>query len=326
MSTPLHSFITGSFTSAGVAVNLSLPAGYQDFRLINITDIGSSAANTNVMRAEGTSLMPAGSAYLNLKTNGAATLQLESMITSGGFTFVDDSASAPLSAAVAITGITNATPPVVSTASTAGLSNSDVVRITNSTGQLNIAGMDFTIGALIANTSFSLAFMTAPGAAGTAGFWRRVPFDPRYYPVRRFITNISAASQAIVTMSVTHGFTVGQDVRLIVPSGFGMVQANGLLGRIVAIGAADANGFTNTITVDIDTSSFTAFAFPSSAVAALGVTFPQVVPVGEAAVGSVANSLDDATRNVSFRGVIIGTGVQSSGSLYQWFATRGVAI
>lgn len=325
MTTPLHALLTGSFTSTGVIENIELPSGYDDFRLINITDIGSAAAATPVMRAEGTSLMAAGSAYYNLKTNGAATLQLETMTTSGGFTFVDDSGSQSLSAAVAITGITNATPPVVSTASTAGLSNSDIVRVYGTTGQLNIAGLDFTIDTIVTNTSFNLAYMVAPGAAATAGFWRRVPFDSRYYPRNRYITSISKATSAVIIMSVTHGFTVGQEVRIVVPTAFGMTEINNQLGTVTAI-----NTTTNSITVDIDSTAFTTFAFPTSATAALGVTFAQVVPVGEAAVNSSAqpfgNLLDDATRNTSFRGVQIGTTVQTTGKLYQWLARRGVSL
>ena len=106
MSTPLHALVTGSFTSDGAVRNISLPSGYDSFEMINITDIGSAAAATPVMRAQGTSLMTAGSAYYNLKTNGAATLAIETTTTTGGFTFVSDSGSASPSAAVAITGIT----------------------------------------------------------------------------------------------------------------------------------------------------------------------------------------------------------------------------
>lgn len=325
MSTPIHANITGTFTSAGTLVNLSLPSGYDEFSMVNITDIGSAAAATPVMRAYGTSSMSAGSAYYNLKTNGAATLQLETTTTTGGFTFVADSGNQTPSNAVAITGITNATPPVVSTASTAGLNELDIVRVYGTTGQLNIAGLDFTINTIVTNTSFNLAYMVAPGAAATAGFWRRIPFDARYYPRRRYITSISLAASAVIVLSVTHGYTVGQQVRMIVPSAFGMTQMNNLLGTVTAI-----NTTTNSITVNIDSSGFTAFAFPSSATAALGVNFAQVVPVGEAAVNTtalpVANSLDDATDNVSFTGIQIGTTIQTTGKLYQWFARKGVSI
>lgn len=325
MSTAIHGQLSGTFTSDGTAKNISLPSGYSEFRMINITDIGSTAASTPVMRAQGTSSMAAGSAYYNLKTNGAATVAIESTTTTGGFTFVSDSGSASLSAAVAITGITNAAPPVVSTGSTSGLNSGDIVRVYGTTGQLNIAGLDFTIDTIVANTSFNLAYMVAPGAVATAGHWRRVPFDARYYPRRRYITSISQATSAVIVMSVTHGFTVGQEVRIVVPSAFGMTEINNQLGVITAI-----NTTTNSITVNIDSSGFTAFAFPTSAVAALGVTFAQVVPVGEAAINSstqtYGNLLDDATDNVSFTGVTVGTTVQTSGKLYQWFAYKNQDI
>lgn len=321
MSTPLHAFLTGSFLSDGLARNLSLPSGYQKFSMVNLTDVGSAAAATPVMRASATSLMPAGSAYLNLKTNGAATLQLESMITVDGFTFVADSGALSPSAPIAVTGVTNAAPPVAATASTAGLANGDIVRLSNTTGALNLGGIDFTIGSLVANTSFELAYMVAPGAAAVAGFWRRIPFDARYYPRNRVITSISQAASAVIVMSVTHGFTVGQKVRINVPKECGMVEMNGLLGTITAINTA-----TNSITVDINSSGFSAFTFPTSAQAAAGVSYAQVVPVGEAATAPFGNNLDDATFNTSFSGVIIGSGAQTAGKRYQWFAEAGVAL
>ncbi len=325
MSTAIHGLLTGTFTSDGLVRSISLPCGYSEFRMINISSIGSTAATTPVMRAQGVSHMVAGSAYYNLKTNGAATLALETTTLTDGFTFIADSGNQTPSGAVAITGITNATPPVVSTASTAGLTNHDIVRVYGTTGQLNIAGLDFTIDTIVANTSFNLAYMVAPGAAATAGFWRRIPFDARFYPRNRIITSISKATQAVIVLSVTHGFTVGQEVRILVSDDFGMVEMNNLLGVIVAI-----NTTTNSITVDIDSTAFTTFAFPSSATAALGVTFAQVVPVGEAAINSVSqpygNLLDDATDNVSFTGIQIGTIVQTEGEVYQWFAYKNQEI
>lgn len=326
MSSPVNAQLTGSFTSDGTAVNLSLPSGYTEIELTNITDIGSTAANTNVMKAWGNSTMAAGSAYYAPKTSGAATNALTVSTTSGGFTFLTDSGLQTPGAAVAISGITNAAPPVLSTGSTPGLSNGDIVRVYGTTGQLNIAGLDFTIGNLNAGSDFELSNMAAPGAAATAGFWRRIPFDPRFYPSNRVITKITQATSALVTLAVTHGFTVGQKVRFSVTSDFGMTEMDGLLGTITAIGTADGDGATNTITVDIDSSGFTTFAFPSSATAATGTSFAQVIPVGEAATSPYENLLDDATLNQSITGVTIGTTVQTSGSVYQWVARRGTSI
>lgn len=322
----LTSILTGSFTSDGTAVNLSLPSGVQEFEMTNLTDIGSTAAATPVMTAQWVLGMDSGEAIYATKTNAAATIDIPTTTTSNGFTVVSDSGSTAPEAAQTVTAITNAAPPVVTAATTTGLADGDIVRMFNTTGQLNIAGLDFTIDNLNTGAgTFELINMAAPGAAATAGTYRRIPFNPAFYPRRRVITKITAASSALVTMSVTHGFTVGQKVRFIVPDACGMVEMDQLLGTITAIGTSDGVS-TNTITVDIDSTAFTAFSFPSSAVAAAGVTFAQVVPVGEAAEGAYANLLDDATDNQSFRGLIIGTSVQTTGKLYRWVARRGIAI
>ena len=318
MSTPVNAMITGSFVSNGSALSISLPSQYDQFEVVNISDAGSAAANTNIMRAKGYSTLPAGYAYLNTKTSGAATLALESMITTQGFTFVPDSGIQGSSTA-AITAITAASPAVVSSAS--GAQVGDIVRITGSTGMLQIAGYDFSVTATNPGVTQTLGYLPAVGfaAAATAGTITDLVYDPRYYPRRRLITAITAASSAVITLSVTSGFIVGEQVRIYVPSAFGMTQMNNQLATITAV-----NTSTNTITVNINSSSFSAFAFPTSATAALGVTPAQVVPVGEAATAPYQNLLDDATRNLSFTGVVVGTGVQTSGSTYQWIARRGL--
>ena len=330
MSSPIRAILTGSFTSDGATKNISLPSGYDSFSMINITDLGSTASNTNVMRAQGTSLMPAGYGLYNPKTSGAATLALEVSTATGGFTFISDSAGLANGGSVALNGteINQASPAVANSGTTTNLVDSvSVVRLFNTTGMLQVSGMDFTVGTIVASTSFQLKYLDSSGfaAAATSGQYRIINASPRYYPRNRYITKITQASSAVITLSVTHGYTVGQSVRIIVPDAFGMTEIDGLLGNITAISTAN-----NTITVDIDSSAFTAFAFPTSAIAATGVSFAQVVPVGEAAINSstqaYGNLLDDATDNVSFTGVSIGATVQTTGKVYQWFATKGVSL
>lgn len=321
MSTPIHALLTGTFTSTATVVPISLPSGYDVFELVNITDIGDAGATTQVMRAKGYSSLPAGSAYLNLKTNGAATLAIESMITTGGFTWVDDSGALPAGAAVVVTAITNANPAVVSSASTAVVG--DIVRVYGTTGMFQVAGMDFTVTAVNPGVTQSLGYLNGAGflAAATAGFIRVMPFDPRFYPRRRYITGITQAANAVVTLSVTHGYLPGEKVRMDVPAAFGMTKMNGLLPTILSV-----NTGTNTITLDVDSTAFTAFAYPTSAIAAIGVTPAQVIPVGQAVEAPWGQFFFDGTQNQSFKGILVGTGVQTTGKLYQWIARRGVSV
>jgi hypothetical protein len=271
--------------------------------------------------------MADGSAIYAPKTSGAATIALPVTITSNGFTFVADNALLANGASVALNGteVNRANPAVASTATTTNLiTNSSVVRLFGTTGMLQIAGMDFTIGTIVGSTSFELRYLDNSGFAAdaTAGTYRIINARSRYYPRHRYITAITAATSAVVTLSVAHNFTAGQVVRFAIPTEWGMTELDGLLGNITAV----TTGATNTITVDIDSSAFTAFTFPTSAEAAAGVSFAIVVPVGETANATYANNLDDATLNQSFTGVNIGTTVQTSGVEYQWIARRGTAI
>lgn len=80
------------------------------------------------------------------------------------------------------------------------------------------------------------------------------------------ITSISQAQQMIVTASANSDqmitYIPGQLVRLTVPQSFGMYQANGLTGQILAI-----NG--QMITLNIDSSGFDPFVAVSGQVSSL---------------------------------------------------------
>ena len=329
MSTSINAQLTGTFTSDGTAVDISIPCGYTKIELVNLTDFGSAAANTNVMEAYGYSNNPDGYGIYVPKTSGAATLGTPTMVTSNGFSFLEDNGIQTPGASLTIaTGISQATQAVVTTTATTGLANGDVVRVFNSTGMLQIGGLDFTISNLSAGSSYKLAYLDSSGfaAAATAGSVRRIPYNPRFYPRNRTITKVtSSGTSTIVTLSVDHEYVAGQVVKFIVPSAFGMIELDGLQGTVTAVGASDGV-VTNTITVDIDSSGFTTFAFPTSALAATGVTFAQVVPMGESATAPYANLLDDAFENRSITGVTIGTSMQTSGSEYMWIASKAQAI
>ena len=210
---------------------------------------------------------------------------------------------------------------VILTADTSGLAAGDVVRLSNQATDNQLNGYDFTIDTIVGNTSFRLAaaLANAGGAGGAqAGFFRKVNFDPLYFPRHRFIANITQAASAVITLTVRSGYAVGQEVRVIVPSirvaaasVYGMVEMNNLLGTITAINDAVA---TQTITVDIDSTNFTAFSFPTAAQAATPLPKAMVVPVGmdtAQALTSAVDLLSDATDNQGIIGVELATGASS---------------
>jgi len=75
----------------------------------------------------------------------------------------------------AITGATVATPGVISTGSTTGLTNGDVVRINNVVGMTELNGNEYVISSLIADTSFEIPTTAGFTAYTSGGDWWEDP-------------------------------------------------------------------------------------------------------------------------------------------------------
>jgi hypothetical protein len=78
---------------------------------------------------------------------------------------------------------------------------------------------------------------------------------PVYQPAMRIISSVTNANPAVVTTTFNHQYSSGLIVRLNIPSGYGMQQANQLYGPIIVTG-------DTTFTIDIDTSFFDPLIIP----------------------------------------------------------------
>lgn len=316
----------GRFTSDGTNKVLAIRSDVDWIRVYNTTIAAANQTTAVGVEYYWQRGFADGAKWSYFKSNAANAANLSQYITSNGFSLLDTSLN-PLSAAVAVSGATNATQPVVSTGSTAGLAAGDIVRLSSLTGQENLAGIDFQIDTVVANTSFRWAYAiaTAPGAAATAGNWRKVKYDPIYYPRRRFIGNITAAGNAIVSCTADHGLSVGQEVRIVVPAEYGMVQMNNILATITAVPAS------NQLTLNVDSSAFTAFQFPLPGVVPFSPAL--VVPVGEntaQAISSSVNLLADATENQAILGIELVGGANNPGGanndVLYWCAGKSFSV
>jgi hypothetical protein len=305
----------GRFVSAGRPVLLDFTSAIDWVWVKNLTVSYAAGAGTGAefywQRG-----MTQGRGTIYTKTATTNALAVSQIAANAGFYLVDSSSNLP-GPSLALTGITAGNPPVVNTANTSSLNSGSIVRIFSTVGARQLGGLDFTIGDIVAGVSFELTYMAQiAGANPGAGTFRKIPFNPLYYPPTRYITKINQADQAIVSLSVNHNFSVGQVVRFIVPtvtaSTYGMTELDGLQATIVAINEDDADGDSNTITVDIDTTGFTAFAFPLTT--APGFTPAQIVPVGEntaIALSEGADILGDATENIGYIGIELAAGANS---------------
>ena len=334
MSVVFTGTFQGRFTSVGEAVTIPIRSDLDYLWVYNQTVSYAAGAGTGAefywQRG-----MTQGRGTIYTKTAVTGALAVAQIAANEGFYLIDTSVNIP-GPSLALTGITNANPPVVNTANTASLSDGDIVRIFSTVGARQLGGLDFTIDNISAGVSFELAYMAAIACANPgAGTFRRIPYLPLYYPSNRYITKISQATEAIVTLSVDHEYTVGQVIRFIVPTvtaaAYGMTELDGLQATIVNIDQADADGITNTITVDIDTTGFTAFAFPLTT--APGFTPAQVVPMGENTAEALFDGSDilgDSTRNTGYIGIQLRAGASSpagvEGNVIYWVAGKSFSV
>lgn len=345
MSSVFSGSLSGNFVSTNTPVFIELPTGFDRIEVENqtVTYAGGVGSAAQFLFVPATMPNGQGTKYVKEGTIGAL---VPSQIPANLGFFVQDTTINEPGSSIAITSISNATPPVVATGNTAGLiANSTMVRIFATGGAQQLGGIDFTVGTVMASTSFTLAYMAAIVTAGGPGTYRVIPFDPYIYPSTRTITKIVSGGAvglsnavSVITLSVTNNYTVAQKVRLHVPSvtgvAFGMTEMDGLEVTILNTGDADADGITNTITVDVDSSGFTAFAWPLTTDPAF--TPAQVVPIGENTAIALNNPLfpansgispyGDATNNIGKFGVVLMNGAGSpagvTGNVITWIAYK----
>lgn len=291
----------GYFTSDGTAKIISINTDIDIIKVTNMTEIAASNSGHGTVYH----WLKASNGWVEYHPAADHTIAVD-VLASGAFTIIDSSENPVGAVDSTITAISNAAIPVVTLTSTSDLCAGDVVRLFDPTGAQQFGGYDFTIGNnTFTGTTFSLDY--APQiVAGTTASLRKISYDTIYAPRERKITNITAASSAVVTFSVTHDFTAGQVIRFNVSAAFGMSEINGLRGTVTAISTAN-----NTVTVDIDSSGFTAFAFPLTAAKLFSPA--QAVSVGETVVSPRAVPYQDAVYNTAYKGVKLQAGVKLPG-------------
>ncbi len=267
----------GNFKSTGAGVSIPMPSSVDYMEVYNITEMAASNPNEVIKSfwfgpKFGAGASPADGGLKVVKT----TFDLTSAYASGGFTYVTSSPVIEPQSANPITAITAANPAVVTQTQT--YSEGDILQFYNTTGMLQIAGMNFQISS-VSGSGYSLIGLDASAFAtpGTAGFTRRISKYAAVEPQFLYVTAISQATQAVVTTSVDPSlyYVVGMKVHFSVPYSFGMTQMNQLTGKILSVDAANYQ-----FTVDIDSSAFSAFAFPASTASPTAQLFATVAPAG----------------------------------------------
>lgn len=295
-----YSFIgKWDYTNPATPVPVNIPmTDRPDWVIVkNLTDWGDTTAITSV-QSEWFSGMAQGS-FKSLDQAITTNALSSNTGTSGGFTFVDQT-NPPTYTRVAMTAINGST-FVVSTATTTGINVGDLIRLINVTSAHELSGFLYQVTAVSAGVSITLGYAataaTAKGSTygnGTTGFYQKV-YPGFMYPSLRQVMFISQATQAKVYFSRPHDFTPGEIVDFQIPTPYGMTQLSNLTKKAEQDAFGNPPGgarvlvATNTasessITIDYDTTGFTAFTYPASVDFAGGASPPTCFPAGSGVV------------------------------------------
>ena len=272
----------GTFTQPATAVAqyIPLPSGADYFVTTNITKM-ALASTTGCVRGEwyGGGITAVNDGLQWSKSSGDA-ISIESFAnaSAAGFTYVN-AYPAP-QAALTGTTITKATAAVASVTNT--YSNGDQVIIYNAVGMQQISGMAFTISS-VSGSGFTLLGLnsSAFATAATSFNVRKIAPYARVEPQMLYVTAITQAASAQVTVSQANLVYLGQKLEFTIPASFGMVQLNNFnLAQnlpVVVTSIVDPYNFT----INVNTTNFTAFAFPASTGSPTTQLFATVAPAGQ---------------------------------------------
>jgi hypothetical protein len=270
--------------------------------------------------------MANGTALVTANTAGLAT-DTSVFLSIGGITPVTSNAVS-YGANQGGSGITNAATAVMTLTASNVYNTGDIVIIEQTTAALQFSGIPWVV-TNVTPTTYDLGltgnFFNSSGFAATATNvnTKKVNFPFVFTPYVSYIVKLTTGSTTTVVTSYPHGLSVNDTVRLIIPSPWGTTQISGQAGLVTAV---STNGLQ--FTVAIDSSAASAFAFPTTAQAGAGVTWPQVVPFGDA-----ASAFDLSATDVNYTGFTIGNSATAGAAILSenmalvlWRAQRSARV
>lgn len=291
----------GTFTSTGASKAIYLPFQPTLVRLTNYS-AAATPANHGVPFANWDSNMGQGFAVEQV-FNATPVLSTD-VVTSNGISTFGAGLALQFGAQQQIIGATKAS-PIVFNVTAHGYSVGDIIMLEGlyqsaTTGMPQIAGMLFQISAVGDADHFTVVWngnqsnYTALSGSPTGAFVRKVLYPFLYLPGVNFISAVTTGTTTTITTTTAHNFVVGQEIAFRIPSQWGITQLNSLPNNTIP--GSPVYGYVTSITsntvfvCNINSTGFTAYANNPTVASVPGLTFPQVLAVGDVNSGGAAYS------------------------------------
>ncbi len=296
----------GRFTSTGAAQIINLPFQPDFVRMMNYTTSAAAATSQNVVAAQWDANM--GQGFAIQQGYNATPAIIWDVVTTGGISTFAAGQMLQFGPTLAISGITKASPAVVTTTTNHNLASGDVVIFqglyqSSTTGMQQIQGIPFTV-TVTGATTFTIPWntnqsaYTALSGSPAGATVKKVLYPYIYFPGDTIISAITLGTTTTIDTTDAHNFKVGQEVAFRIPSAWGTVELNSLPNTLTpgspVYGYVIAVTDYNTVVVNIDSSAMTAFTSNVSFAGTPGRSFAQIVAVGDVNTGGTVISSGSA--------------------------------
>ena len=166
------------------------------------------------------------------------------------------------------------------------------------TGMPQMNGIPFTVITVTDANNFivkwdssNATYYTDLSASPASAKVKQILYPYLYFPGQTFIAAITLGTTTTIDTTNAHNFVVGQEVAFRIPSQWGTVELNSLPN--IPIPGSPIYGYViavtdfNTVVVSIDSSAYTAFTTNQTVASVPGLSYPQIVAVGDVNTGGV---------------------------------------
>lgn len=297
----------GRFTSTGSAQIINLPFQPDYVEMVNVTAATTPAQN-GVPFATWDASDGQGTAIANYFN--ATPVLSTGAVTANGISTFSAGQMLQFGATQSVSTITKANPAVVTATAAHGLKSGDVVIFQNlyqtaTTGMPQIDGIPFTV-TVTGATTFTIPWNTNQtnytaydtATATEDATFKQVLYPYLYAPGVSIITAITTGSTTTIDTTDAHNFVVGQEVAIrmpqisgVTPTAWGDSRYNSLPNSITpgspqyayVIAVTDYN----TVVLNINSTGYTAYNSNIPVANVSGLTYPQILAVGDVNTGGV---------------------------------------
>lgn len=281
--------------------------------MINYTSAGTAAAN-DVIYAQWDANMGQGKAVIEAVT--AATLALKTdIVSTGGISTFAAGQLLQYGTAKQVVSTTKSASPTNIEVTAHGFTSGDVVVFQGlystqyTAGMAQLDGIPFTITVVNAD-NFTIPWdtsgtnYTSLAASPSGAKVKKVLYPYLYFPGISFISAITLGTTTTISTTHAHNLVVGQEVAFRIPTvrgyptAWGTTGLNSLPNNLTP--GAPAYGYVvevtdyNTVIVNINSSSYDAFNVDIPIANVAGMSFPQMVAVGDVNTGAMPISSGSA--------------------------------